>query len=284
MKNKKTILLIAIALILLLTLIYFNTRRETTNDKTNQPVIQFDEDQILRYSPDGSNLEIKDDNDYRYLSKLPLDNNRTIINVNLSPNQNLLLYSSIKEYGENEVIDVDENNESQTLHLKQIGEDQQSTQMILDTYSAKWLSEDEIIYQDIETDELVIYSLRDKQEVYRKDFDLINMTNLYPLTDSEIIAVPYSYDVSDLQAEFINLEKNSKSDYLSGNGLEIKTILNTPYLYYSTIEGTTRTATVVEWKTGKTIYTTTDSNFYTWDEEGSLYRVDQEEQMSKVEI
>lgn len=259
-------LLVAVGLVAIIIVIYYAYNRNGTNVERDAYTSG---EKVVEYSPSGGPLRVLNETtgQFETVSDLSVEPNNEIERISFSPNGDSYLYSSLYDYPKDQILDADDNVEARSVYLS--GD---SKPIINNAHGSAWLSNDKLIYQDIKSLEVVTYSATRREELSRHNFDLENIVELHPLDENTAIALPISYDVSEVTSQIIYLDTLQTKNYISGLGLEVKTILDTDLIAYQVFdaEGNSQTA-VSNWKTRNTVRTTDIyANALIWDKTGKL--------------
>jgi len=268
MTTKKWLFAILGLIFLLAVVFYF-----IYSSQSNQQVVSLSGEKVIAYSASGGSLKVLNNTTgkFEYLADLSLEKNDEIGEVVFSPNGKSYLYSTVYNLPSDQILEEEDEVEARSVYFS--GKKEPS---IFNAYSPVWLSSNKIIYQDCNSYELVIYSVREQKEISRHDFDFADLVEIFPLEENSIIALPATYDVSKITSQTINLESGKIKNYLTGLGLEIKTILGTDFLAYQIIDSENKSETkVINWRDGTEITKTNQSaGLLVWDKEGRVKYLD----------
>ena len=283
--NKKFILLLLAGLLITISIlgIYFVFIKSKTGLTEEDRIIDTNTGQVIRHKPSKNDIDIIDGQGNTVTTSINKDEKYYIENIVISPNNKKILYTTVYNYGQDEVIEEEDNPESQNLNIKNIDNPNDDLN-IHNTYSGVWLSDDKIAYQDAETNEIIIYSLSLKKEILRKDFKLENQHLLQPISEDKLIALPFCYDVSVIKSYLIDLKTNKSSLFLEGEGLKIKTCLGSDYLAYQQATDNGQILKIIKWNSMQEMFNskemTVDSVY--WNEKGAIYQLNNQGKLAET--
>lgn len=252
--SKKTIILVAAAVVVIIGIFILVSRFQ----KTSQPASQ------ITYSTNGAD-ELSFNQNSGTLSRFNPDTNqfetvtriseKQIIGYQFSNDNRSLLYT-FDPYSSDQVIEAGVNVDAQTLKIKLLN-DQTTAFTKENTFSAVWLNNTDLVYQDISSagkSNLVVYSFGDAKEKKRIDLGSENEVKIAPLSDSKVVVWDYATDVSKTDSQIVDLNAGKREKLLTENGLEIKTVPGSKYLAYQTVSGEAVKTTVINWQTREKLY------------------------------
>lgn len=245
----------------------------SNRNQSNQGNISVSGEKVIEYSASGGPLKILNNasGKFEYLSDLNVEKDNEIDDVAFSPDGKSYLYSSVYNFPSDQVLSEEDDIEARSVYFSD-----KKGPSIFKAYSPVWLSNGKIIYQDRNSYELVIYSVTEQKEISRHDFGFEDSVEIYPLDENNIVALPTTYDVGEITSQIIDLETGKIKNYLSGLGLEIKTIVGTNLLAYQQIDTSNNALTkIINWETRAQVGETGIPVWsLTWDKQGAVKYLD----------
>jgi hypothetical protein len=253
--NKKIIIFVAAAiLIIIIGIFIFVSRSPKALQPASQITYSTNETDELSFNQNSGTLSRfnPNTNQFESVTRIP---DKQVIDFQLSADSSSLFYT-FDPFSSNQVIEQGINPEAQTLKVKSLN-DQTTALTKENTFSAVWLDASTLIYQDISPlggGKLVIYSLKEAKEIKRVDLGSSDQVVISPLSKSYVVVYDYSTDVGQVSSQIVNLDSLTREKFLSGNGLEIKTVPDSKYLAYQTASGEAVKTTVINWQTREKLY------------------------------
>jgi hypothetical protein len=243
--NKKIILLIICGVLIIVAAAYFYiTKRESSLETSAKqaPVVNFNnQGDGVRYNKDENSIELYDNQSDSY--KKVVSVNSEPIYSEISPDKKYLLYAtevSDSYEGEENLSVIDVTTSSEILSKQKI-------------YSPRFTANGKVVYQLIEGDSSVL-----------KISDIAGLTQtitlpiseqgvIEPIDENYLVVYEFSYDVGEATAYLVDVTNNTSSKFATGEGLKIKTVLNSKYAAIQTITDGKIGVQILQWETKQVV-------------------------------
>jgi len=252
MKNKK-IYLIIIAVLVVGAVVFYLASKKDSDSTNNNPVVYFNPSgEGISYNTKTGQVESYNPETDTYKSIYDLSGQDPLY-LEISPDQKSFFFAADPNAG---LDTVKFNPDSENITVKSLGSNfNDITKNSI--FSPHWLNDTSVIYQALPPDgkgEIVVLSVTSGKILKQIPIGDENPNEIGILDDSHVIITPFASDVSENNSSIINLSTGAKTNFVSGNGLRVKTIPQSKYVAYQTVTDNGQPKTkLVEWSNRTTV-------------------------------
>lgn len=237
--NKKILLIIIciVALGLIVYILATKNKGQTETSTTQNPVINFNnQGDRVRYNADEDTVELYDSQTDSY-KKIAYVGTQPAYSE-ISPDKKYLLYTnavSDSHDDEENLTVVDIAAEAETLTKEKV-------------YSPHFTADGKIIYQSIgdKSSTLNILTVAGKSQSF--PLPSADPFVIEPINENYVIIYEFSFDVSQANSYVVNTSNGASTKFISGEGLKIKSVLNSQYVGVQTVSGDQNKVQIVKWQ------------------------------------
>ena len=252
MKNKKIYLIIIAVLVVGAAVFYFASKKDG-GSTDNNPVVYYNPSGAgIAYDQKTGQVESYNPETNTYKSIYDLSGHDPLY-LEISPDQKSFLYATDPNAG---LDTVKFNPDSTNITVKSLGSNfNDITKNSI--FSPHWLNDTSIIYQALPPDgkgEVVVLSLSTGKVLKQIPIGDESPNDISILDDSHVVISPFASDVSENNSSILNLTTGAKTNFVSGNGLRIKTVPQSRYIAYQTVTDAGQPKTkLIDWANRATI-------------------------------
>lgn len=209
---------------------------------TQNPVVNFNnQGDGVRYNEDEGSIELYDSQSDGYKKIASVDTEPAYSEI--STDQKYLLYTteaSDSYEGEENLSVIDITSSSEILSAENI-------------YSPRFLPNGKVVYQLVGENSSALKISDHTGTAQTVALPTNEQVVIEPINENYLIAYEFSYDAGESTSYLVNIVNNTSSEFASGEGLKIKTVLNSQYTAVQTIAGEKTSVRIVSWKSKQTI-------------------------------
>lgn len=243
--NKKMLLLIICGVLIIVAAAYFyTTKRESSLETSTKqaPVINFNnQGDGVRYNEDESSIELYDNQSDSY--KKIVSVNSEPIYSEISPDKKYLLYAtevSDSYEGEENLSVIDLTTSSEILSKQKI-------------YSPRFTANGQVVYQLVEENSSTLKISDTTGTTRTVALPTSEQVVIEPIDENYLVVYEFSYDVGEATAYLVDVTNNTSIKFATGEGLKIKTVLNSKYAAIQTITDGKIGVQISQWETKQVV-------------------------------
>lgn len=272
--NRRKIFLIVCGVLVIVAVVYFFVVKKGDSSETSTkqaPVVNFNNHgDGVRYNEDESSIELYDNqsNSYKKIASVSSEP----VYSEISPDKKYLLYTT-------EVSDSYEGEENLSVIDLATSSEILSEQKI---YSPRFLPNGQVVYQLVEENSSILKIFDTTGTTRTVALPTSEQVVIEPIDENYLIAYEFSYDVAGVTAYLVDTVNNASSEFASGEGLKIKTVLNSQYTAVQTIIDEKTSVRIVAWKSKQVIRDIDDialddidwqqDTYYVYAKSGGVYK------------